>query len=433
MNTLKWKHLTASFALASAITFLPTSASANANEPIRIGISTFLSGAGSVFGVPAQKTAEYLVEQINQSGGIKGSTVELTFIDENRGVDNTIVEFRSLTENQKVDAMIIGLSSSICLAVAPAAEELKIPTMLWDCGTERLYEERSYDYVYRTSDWTPPNNLAMALYLLKSKPEIKTIAGINQDYAFGRDNWTAFKQAIQTLRPDIKIVAELFPKLGTPDYSTEISKLSSLRPDVVFTSLWGGDMNTFIRQSASRSLFRNATLVSPNGESSLQQLGKSFPENSIIGMRGDSYSLNPAMKDVPEHQTFIEAIKDKTGTYPSFPSYHMAQAIYSIKVALEENWNGEHDSLKDALLAGWKNLELNDLTGNLAIREDNQAVEGQLVGVTSKSDEHDFMVLNNLMLFPGELITPPIGVKAQEWLKEISSDMLDKFEIPSQN
>ena len=32
-------------------------------------------------------------------------------------------------------------------------------------------------------------------------------------------------------------------------------------------------------------------------------------------MRGDSYSLNPVMRDMPEHQTFIEAIKDKTGAY----------------------------------------------------------------------------------------------------------------------
>jgi len=170
---------------------------AQAAEPIRIGVSTYLSGAGAVFGVPAQQAARLQAEKINSAGGIKGAPIELVFIDENHGVDNVVVEYRGLVESGKVDAMIIGLSSSICLAVAPVAEQLKMPTMLWDCGTERIYTDGKYQYVYRTSDYTPSNNVATALYMLKLMPEVKTIAGINQDYAFGRDNWAAFRGAVQ--------------------------------------------------------------------------------------------------------------------------------------------------------------------------------------------------------------------------------------------
>ncbi len=228
-------------------------------------------------------------------------------------MDNVVVEYRSLVESGKVDAMIIGLSSSICLAVAPVAEQLKMPTMLWDCGTERIYTDAKYEYVYRTSDYTPSNNVATALYLLKLMPEVKTIAGINQDYAFGRDNWAAFRGAVQALRPDVKIVAEMFPKLGTSDYSTEISRLSALRPDVIFTTLWGGDMNTFVKQASSRALFRNSRLVAANGESSMQQLGKAFPEGAIVGMRGDSWAFNPAMAGNAEHQAFVTDFEKGTG------------------------------------------------------------------------------------------------------------------------
>lgn len=418
-------------ALCASFVMAASPLMANAAEPIRVGVSTFLSGAGAVFGVPAQAAAELVVDNINQSGGIKGSPIELVFIDENRGVDNVVVEYRSLVESNRVDAMVIGLSSSICLAVAPVAEQLKMPTVFWDCGTARLYEEGEYDYVYRTGDYTPSNNVATALYMLKAMPDVKTIAAINQDYAFGRDNWAAFKDAVETLRPDIKIVAELFPKLGTADFSTEISRLSALRPDVVFTTMWGGDMNTFIKQAASRSVFRQSRLVSPNGEASLQQLGKTFPEGAIVGVRGDSWALDPAMADNIEHTEFIEAFKAKTGALPSFPSYHMAQALTAIQAALEAQWDGERDTIQQALLDGIADLELDNFTGQLAIRSDNQAMEGQLIGTTRVSDEHDFLILDDLVVIPAELTSPPVGEKTHDWIPTLTSDVLDQIEIPN--
>ena len=47
-------------------------------------------------------------------------------------------------------------------------------------------------------------------------------------------------------------MAELFPKFGAPDYSTEITRLSALRPDVVLSTSWGGDLDTLVRQAAQR-------------------------------------------------------------------------------------------------------------------------------------------------------------------------------------
>ncbi len=286
--------------------------------------------------------------------------------------------------------------------------------------------------MYRTSDYTPANNVAAALYVLKDMPNIKTIAGINQDYAFGRDNWAAFKEAVQALRPDVRFVAELFPKLGTADYSTEISKLSALRPDVVFTSLWGGDMNTFVKQASSRSMFRNSRLVTPNGQSSLEQLGKTFPQDAIVGMRGDSWAFNPAMKGNAEHTAFVKEFHAKTGAYPSFPSYHMAQSLSAIEKALDSNWNGEQEQIGKAVLAGWKGMELDDYTGKLKIREDNQSMEAQLFGVTAPAQGQSFMTLKRLVAMPADLISPPVGTTTEAWIKTLTPAVLDEISIPAE-
>ena len=62
---------------------------------------------------------------------------------------------------------------------------------MWDCGTQRIFEEGDYRYVFRTQANATPEMVATALYLLKTKPDFRTIAVINQDYAWGRDSWTS--------------------------------------------------------------------------------------------------------------------------------------------------------------------------------------------------------------------------------------------------
>lgn len=402
---------------------------AAAQEPLRVGVTTFLSGAGAVFGVPAKEAADLLVADINDNGGIKNHPVELVYLDEAKGIDDVVAQYKQLATSGKVDMMIAGLSSSTCLALAPVMEDFEMPAILWDCGTHRIFEENDFEYIYRTGDFTPPNNVSIALYTLKYNPDIKTIAGINPDYAFGRDNWDSFKAAMTALNPDIKVVAELFPKLGASDYSSEISRLSALRPDVVFSTLWGGDMNTFIKQAGSRSLFSNSTLVSSNGESALQEVGASFPEGAIIGARGDSWFLGPRTIDDDAHTQFVERFKDKTGHYPIFPAYHMAQSVSAMAQALGSEWDGNKDNLADAFKAGMDGLELDNFTGQLTIRSDHQAIEDQIIGVTVAASDYDFPILEHMTYIPAELITPPVGQTSKEWHETLSPELLDKVEI----
>ena len=62
---------------------------------------------------------------------------------------------------------------------------MKKTTLLWDCGTQRIFEEGPHPYAFRTQGYGTPEVLAPLLYLLKNKPDFKTLAVINQDYAWG--------------------------------------------------------------------------------------------------------------------------------------------------------------------------------------------------------------------------------------------------------
>ena len=394
---------------------------------LKIGITTFISGAASVFGVPAKAAAELLIEDINAKGGIGGAKLSATFIDEGIGGDKLLSEYRRLVQEQGVRTMLSAISSGNCNIVAPVAEDLKVLNVMWDCGTEKVLEDKRYKYVVRTQANANTEMVATVLYLLKTRPNFSTIAVMNQDYAWGRDSWEIFLNTLKALKPDVKVVAEMFPKLGASDFSTEISRLQALRPDVVLSTSWGGDLDTFVRQASQRGLFsQGATMVLPLAESSLERLGATMPEGVIVGARGDHYFMHPETKDDPKHKEFVAKFRAKTGAYPIYPTYHMAQALEGLKTGYENaiKANGGKWPSTEQVAEAMRKMEFKAYGRTVTMREDGQGLEAQLLGITKRVPQYPFAVMDKMMIVPAELVTTPVGQKSSAWVKSIKSDVL---------
>lgn len=420
---------------ATALTLAATTSQAQTAKPaeLKVGISTFMTGPASVFGLPAKAAAEMLIDDINAKGGIGGVKVVPAFIDEGVGSDRLLSEYRRLVQEQGVRVMLASISSGSCNTLAPVAEDLKVVNIMYDCAAQKILEDRRYKYVVRSHANTTAEHFSSVLYLLRTKPDFKTIAVVNQDYAHGRDSWEMFITALKTFKPDVQVVAELFPKFGATDFSTEVSRLQALKPDVVLSTSWGGDLDTFIRQASQRGLMRNSTFMLSLGESSLERLGTTLPEGVIIGARGDHYFLHPQFKDDPKFQAFVKRFKEKTGKYPIYPVFHMAQALAALQtgyeIALKKN-NGAWPT--DAQLAeALHGSESAGLTNKVKIREDGQGMEWQLWGVTKKSPNYNFMVLDKMVMYPPELVTAPVGQNSLTWVKTLKPAIVNDPSIVS--
>ncbi len=391
---------------------------------LKIGISTFTSGAASVFGVPAKAAAELLIDEMNAAGGIGGVKISATYIDEGIGGDKLLSEYRRLVQEQGVRTMLSAISSGNCNIVAPVAEDLKVLNVMWDCGTEKVLENKRYKYVLRTQANATTEMVATVLYLLKTKPNFSTIAVVNQDYAWGRDSWEIFINTLKVFKPDVKVVAEMFPKLGAADFSTEISRLQALKPDVVLNTSWGGDLDTFVRQAGQRGLLKQgATFVMPLLESSLERLGDAVPEGIIVGARGDHYWLHPETANDPKHKAFIAKFKAKTGAYPIYPTYHMAQALVGLKTGYEAaiKANAGKWPSTEQVAEAMRKMTFKAFGRDITMREDGQGLEAQLLGVTKRTPKYPFAVMDKMVLVPAELVTTPVGQMSPVWVKSINA------------
>jgi branched-chain amino acid transport system substrate-binding protein len=419
-------------ALALATALVSPALAQDKPKELKVGIATFLSGPASVFGVPAKAAAEMIAEDLNKKGGIGGVPVSLSFVDEGAGGEALVSNYRRMVQDEKVDATFAAISSGSCGQIAPLAEDLKMLNFMWDCGAASILESKKYRYVFRSQANATPEMLGVLLYLLKTKPNFKTIAVVNQDYAWGRESWEIFSTALKQMKPDVQVVAELFPKFGAPDFSTEISRLLALRPDVVLTTSWGGDLDTLVRQAGQRGLLQQTTFVLGIGESSLQRLGKDLPDGMIVGARGDHWFLNPELKGDPAFKAFNEAFKAKTGAWPIYSVYHMQQAFAALKGAYEKAIaaNGGKWPNREQVIDAAEDLPFKGWGREIVMRKgDHQGVESQLVGITKTAPGYDFKVLDNMMIFDGAKITTPVGMKSVDWLKTLGPDFV-KMDVP---
>ena len=398
---------------------------ASAQAPLRIGVITFLSGpAAGPFGVPAKNASDVLVDALNKGGqipgyerkGFGGRPLEVVYVDEAGGPTKVVTEYRNLVARQDVDMVIGVISSGDCLAVAPVAEELKQFTVLFDCATNRIFEEASYKYVFRTTTMATQENVAAARYIAESFPSLKTFSGVNPNYAWGQDAWSDFTEAMKIIKPQVQIGTNVTPKLGAGQYGTEVSAVLGSGAEIVQNSLWGGDLEAFILQAAPRGLLARMPNIMITGETVLDRLGDQLPDGTMIGARGPN---GPFAPPTTLNKWFQKAFKERFGVAPVYASYHMATAFMGAKAAFEKAQaaNKVQDPTIDQIIGAFEYLKFESVAGtvDMSLGKGHQAVQHVPYGTVKKVDGK--LTLTNIKYYTPEHISPPDGMKSIDWIR----------------
>jgi branched-chain amino acid transport system substrate-binding protein len=172
-----------------------TQASA-APPTIKIGALFSVSGPAAFLGEPERNTAQMLVDEINNAGGIKGHKLELVVIDTQGDPAKAVQGANKLIKDDKVVAIIGPSTTGDTMAVIsnPVVEKAGIP--LISCAAGIKITEPVKKWVFKTAQ---NDALAVAkIYEYLNKKKISKIAILTVSDGFGssgREQLTAHAKA----------------------------------------------------------------------------------------------------------------------------------------------------------------------------------------------------------------------------------------------
>ena len=379
------------------------------DKPFKIGHMTFFTGAGAVLGEPMYKGNLLAADEINEKGGLLGKRkIEILKADEAAGTDANTKEMRRLKLSEKID-MFMGITSSgNTPALGPVAEELKLLTIFVDGCTDFLWDKAvpNPKYTFRITNIQSADGVTCAVAAAQTWPTAKKIAHIHPDYSYGRNAFDHFMIAYKKMVPGAEAVSEAWPKLGTTDFNAHITKTLSADPDLIVSSVWGGDYVALYKQALRLGMFNNAKFASTIAFGvAPHAIGKDHPEGVLAGCHSNYFFLHPAKGRWPINDSFVERYLKRWNEYPSFEADGAYTALYLLKAAIEKanllagGWPDD-----EAIIAMLEGSGLDSPAGYVYIRPDNhQGYKDTVIGMTKNDPKYDFPVWD-----PASIITIPI-------------------------
>jgi branched-chain amino acid transport system substrate-binding protein len=213
-------------AAATAVAALALSTSADAADPVRIGVALSQTGNLADSAAPYFKGLDLWREQANARGGLAGRPIEFVVYDDRSDPATAARLYERLTTNDKVDFVISSLGSATAATGSAVAEKHKV-LMINGGGAAEAIQQRGFQYVFQTA--ARISAYADGVIPMIEKYHIKTVALVSRDYAAARDISKAIKEQLNG--HDVKVVMDEYFPAGTADFSSQIAKGQQLQPD----------------------------------------------------------------------------------------------------------------------------------------------------------------------------------------------------------
>ena len=349
------KRQSRTLATGFALTFV-LGTTAFAQEPVKIGFVTELTGPWSFFGTSCVAGLKLAELQINPAGKRK---IEFVTIDNQTRPDQALAASRNLDVQSKVIALSGPTSSDTALAMNGYAEQNKVPFVVPVAAFPQLTKPGTR-YTFRIEPDAAGWGYAIAQFVAKQKPSAK-VAVIYSDFALMRAIVAGLKY--QASKAGLKIEPEILFPQGTSDATVQAAQVRAANPDYVVVIGAGGFDSTLTNQLLDIGI-RTDQIIHPFG---ITTQVKNWGKRSVGSYYGTFFDAN-LDKLTAEGKQFVDQFRAQNDRPPSYIENYCFVTAHIIREVIDKNPGAgdDREKFRDAVSA----LKTKETTSGIPITFD---------------------------------------------------------------
>ena len=305
------RHTFKVLAVACALAFAGPAA---AQQKVKIGFITTLSGPGGIIGEHMKNSVELALDHLGRKVG--GLDVEVIYGDDQQKPDVGKQVADEMVKKHQVNFVSGIIWSNVMLAVAPSVTGAGTFMIGTNAGPHDLAGKLCNEMFFTTSwqnDQTPE---AMGQYM--SEQGINDVYLMAPNYAAGKDMLTGFKRTFKG-----RIVGEVYTTVNQPDYQAELAQLRSKNPKAVMVFYPGGMGIQFLKQYSEAGLRGQFPVYSVF---TVDEITLPALKHAALGQY-ETRIWSPDLKN-PANEKYVSDYRKKYGG--KFPSFYGAQSYDGI-------------------------------------------------------------------------------------------------------
>ena len=265
-------------------------------QTIKIGVLFDHTGPFAAGGsLNVWRGAKMMIDLINERGGVAGKyKIVQVDGDAQSKTEVAINEAERLLNAEKVDILAGVYSSAHAVPLAEKVDKQKRFLWITTAISSKVFDGRNLQYTFRPQPTGDQFGALSVQYIndysqekFKKPAKDLRLAIIHEDGAYGTD--VALGNELKAKELGLNVVLKEGYSASAPDLSSLVTKLRSVRPDVLFHTGYNPDIALFLRQAKEQGLRMRAYIGHGAGHSQIDKLKEAFGAKEIEGF----HTLDP--------------------------------------------------------------------------------------------------------------------------------------------
>ncbi len=390
--------------------FLVPISPTRATEAVKIAFIDPLSGPFADTGDQALKHLQYFVDARNAQGGLDGRPMELLALDNKTSPKESLIQLEKAID-QGARFIVQGQGSAVAGAIIEAVERhnernpASRVLFLNYAAVDPAFTNDKCSFWHFRFDADADTKMDALTDWIRSRPEIRKVYVIGQDYSFGQAVSASAKAMLKAKRPDVEIVGdELHPLGKVKDFTPYVTKMKAAGADVVITGNWGNDLGLLVKAAGDASFKVPFLTYYAGGVGAAAAIGKAGLGNV---RQVSDFHMNIEGLDLAAQ---MDAFEKKTGYDLYF--WRLEVMVQMLARAVSEAKSADPVAVASKL----EGMRVPSAVGSLTMRADNhQLVSPLFISVwsdtaTRKLEKSEFGFVNETTI-PAEKTRRPTTCK----------------------